>query len=368
MCTAKRPINAKAPHDLNLAWKIPKQILKDYKIGKQPQMLVKCGKCYECKKERARNWTYKIWLEALSHKDKCFITLTYRDDKNGTQQVEKEELQKFIKRLRKNEKITNMKYFAAGEYGEKKGRAHYHIIILGWKPDDIKKINGMKSKKNKLMYTSEKVKKLWGKGIVTVQEFAPKEIGYLTLYLNNNDSINFWKNKEPITLKRDTINKVKYKHGINLKYTDKNGNIKYDERKLIKDLSKEELSAYKKDYLKETKEIKLNKQNEFNLYSKNMGFDNYIKKEYWKYDLILDGYTYERPKEFLRKIIENKENYSEEIYTATVYELLSRKEYAEYQIEEIMKKSVNQLRAEERAAYNKNENNKKLFKKIDSIF
>ena len=60
-----------------------------------------------------------------------------------------------------------------------------------------------------------------------------------------------------------------------------------------------------------------------------MGFNRFLKDKYYKYDLILDNYKIEIPKEYLRKIIENQENYNEEVINYTIHELLSRKKYAE---------------------------------------
>jgi hypothetical protein len=63
-----------------------------------------------------------------------FITLTYDTKyvpitKNGYMNLNLLDLQKFFKRLRKlqHEKI---KYYAVGEYGSKKARPHYHIILF----------------------------------------------------------------------------------------------------------------------------------------------------------------------------------------------------------------------------------------------
>ena len=163
------------------------QIQQAYINKERPKMMVKCGKCYECKQERARNWTYKIWLESLSYKENCFITLTYKDNKKGNN-LNKSDLQNFIKRLRKNNKIE-FKYFGAGEYGEKKGRAHYHLIILGWQPKDIKNMHGARSNKGNKLYTSKLIHDTWGMGRITIQPFGIDEIGYLTLYLNHNAEI-----------------------------------------------------------------------------------------------------------------------------------------------------------------------------------
>ena len=63
-----------------------------------------------------------------------FITLTYNTDhvpitQKGYMNLCKEDLQKYLKRLRKlnTEKI---KYYAVGEYGGKTMRPHYHIIMF----------------------------------------------------------------------------------------------------------------------------------------------------------------------------------------------------------------------------------------------
>lgn len=64
--------------------------------------------------------------------DSSFVTLTY--DNNCLPlncSVSKVELQKFIKRLRKNLNGRSIKYFACGEYGDSSQRPHYHIILLG---------------------------------------------------------------------------------------------------------------------------------------------------------------------------------------------------------------------------------------------
>ena len=368
MCTRKVEVKIQKPENNNLYWKIPKQLINKWEQNNNGKMLVKCGQCYECKTERARNWTYKIWLESLSHKEKCFITLTYKDDDNGKKQVSKEEIQDFIKKLRKHTK-KKIKYFAAGEYGEKRGRPHYHIIILGWQPDDIKKMR-RKSNKGKDLYTSKTIKELWGKGIITIQTFNKNEIGYLTLYINNNRFINEKINHQKIWKKKQAINKLQEKYGIVQKYRDKTTQtIKYRKIKKIKDLEPEEHKNYKKEYKETIYKMPMKFEPEFNLFSKGMGFENYIQKEYWKYDLIIDGYTYERPKDYLRKIIENEKQYKDEIIEATVYELLSRKEYAEDNyINTEDYKEMKKIKAEEQQQKTKNFNRIKENKHVESDF
>lgn len=372
MCTRKVGIRVKKPDEQQHAWKMPKYMKEEWDKGKAVEMFVKCGKCYECKLERGRNWVYKIWLEALEHKEKCFITLTYKDDKKGRQQVEKREMQLFIKKLRKKIEPKKIKYFIAGEYGEKKGRAHYHLIILGYIPKDLKQHRGKgQSKRGNNMYDSKEIKELWGKGRISVQRFHHKEIGYLSLYLNKNNDIEKINYKE-IEERKKQINELKVKHKVSIKVKER-----YTAIKRLKDLNKEELYNYKKEYA-EIK-TKWKKNPEFNLHSQGMGWESYLKRQYYKYDLIIDNFEYETPKEFLRKVIENEEyQENEELYNHTIYKLLERKEKAEEQWEELMLNEEGEMisemelngeiRTHERAKEIKNFNNIKLKKYIDSDF
>jgi len=91
-----------------------------------------CGRCLNCRINRAEEWSTRILLE-LEDKTKVgdFITLTI-DDKKAcpllSQALSKRLLQTYWKRLRKAG--NKVKYFACGEYGEKHGRAHYHAIVI----------------------------------------------------------------------------------------------------------------------------------------------------------------------------------------------------------------------------------------------
>jgi len=65
------------------------------------------------------------------HEDSIFLTLTYASEflpKNNT--LVKRDLQLFLKRLRKNLAPRKIRFFASGEYGEKGGRPHYHLILF----------------------------------------------------------------------------------------------------------------------------------------------------------------------------------------------------------------------------------------------
>ena len=61
-------------------------------------MWVSCRKCDECYQARANEWALRCSMELKDHEESCFITLTYKNNPIG---LFKSDMQKFIKRLRK---------------------------------------------------------------------------------------------------------------------------------------------------------------------------------------------------------------------------------------------------------------------------
>lgn len=95
---------------------------------------VKCGKCYNCRISLLREWIFRLQQEQIEHPISYFVTLTYDNDNvpittNKFMTLQKADLQKYIKRLRKTQK-HNIKYYAVGEYGSKTERPHYHILLF----------------------------------------------------------------------------------------------------------------------------------------------------------------------------------------------------------------------------------------------
>ncbi|WNK13868.1 MAG: replication initiator protein [Microvirus sp.] len=98
-----------------------------------------CGGCIGCKTDKATDWARRAEHEAKSWKHNCFLTLTYRDEElppNG--HLRPDDLQKFTKRLRAAHSrghpaiatahLGKLRYLACGEYGDRKGRPHYHML------------------------------------------------------------------------------------------------------------------------------------------------------------------------------------------------------------------------------------------------
>lgn len=95
-----------------------------------------CGQCLPCRINKRRVWTHRLMLESLVHGDNCFVTLTYDDEHlpPGNTLV-KRDAQLFMKRLRYQLEPFKIRYYLAGEYGTKSGRAHYHAILFGVGPE-----------------------------------------------------------------------------------------------------------------------------------------------------------------------------------------------------------------------------------------
>jgi len=98
---------------------------------------VPCGKCYNCKRRRTSSWSVRLIKEGERSISAHFLTLTYNTDSvpisdNGFMTLNKSDLQKFFKRLRKwhGKNTTPLKYYAVGEYGGQTKRPHYHIVIF----------------------------------------------------------------------------------------------------------------------------------------------------------------------------------------------------------------------------------------------
>lgn len=144
---------------------------------------IACGKCQECLINHANNWATRIMCEAKSHEKNCFVTLTYDNEHLPINQnhmtLRKKDIQDFIKRLRYHID-ENIAYFLCGEYGPRTFRPHYHMILFGYKPDDLQNIGF--SKTENLMQTSKKIADIWGNGHIAIEDLNYKTACYTARY------------------------------------------------------------------------------------------------------------------------------------------------------------------------------------------
>lgn len=130
------------------------------------RMELPCGKCFGCRFDRARSWAARIMHEASLYDHNMFLTLTYNDDHlprlpDGTATLNKEDITKFFKRLRKHYSGVKIRYYQVGEYGDNFGRPHHHAIVFNLRPDDLVHI---KTSYGIMYYISPTITGLWPLG------------------------------------------------------------------------------------------------------------------------------------------------------------------------------------------------------------
>lgn len=159
---------------------------------------VPCGKCWSCRKKRAKDWTIKLINEAKYHNEACFITLTFDNHilldesskarKYGalpnfpyTINASKEYFKKFMKRLRKKFADKKITFYHIGEYGEKTHRAHHHAILFGvdFRED---RTRAELSKSGKEQFFSQTLEDLWACGRTRLQLINDHNIQYIAGY------------------------------------------------------------------------------------------------------------------------------------------------------------------------------------------
>jgi len=150
---------------------------------------IPCGQCAECRLKRSREWAVRCMHEASLHKDNCFLTLTYSDDKLEGPSLDYSHFQRFMKRLRARFPRDKFLHFTCGEYGETNPltgvvdggiyRPHFHSILFGLNFPDrvpVKLIGGSELFKSKLLDD------IWGYGNVRIGDVTFESCAYVARY------------------------------------------------------------------------------------------------------------------------------------------------------------------------------------------
>lgn len=138
-----------------------------------------CGRCLGCRLEKAKEWALRCYHENLIIEEQggksCFVTLTYSPENLPADHgLHHADFKNFLRRLKRKSGKT-IRYFMSGEYGkptEKNNfiaRPHFHAILFGYRPTDLKLVNIRNGSRN---YISKELGSCW--------EFGSHEIGYVT--------------------------------------------------------------------------------------------------------------------------------------------------------------------------------------------
>jgi hypothetical protein len=141
-----------------------------------------CGQCRGCRLERSRQWAVRCMHEASLHEQNCFITLTYDNDHCPTDRsLNYGDFQRFMKRFRKRFKDSTIRFYMAGEYGEKFERPHFHACIFGFNFSDL--TLWKRTPSGSLIYRSKSLEDLWPFGYSSVGDVTFESAAYVARYV-----------------------------------------------------------------------------------------------------------------------------------------------------------------------------------------
>lgn len=190
-----------------LCWS-PTQYSKEFATFQIP-----CGKCIDCRLEKARDTAVRCVHEAQMYQNNSFVTLTYSDEHLKENRLEYSDFQGFVKKLR-NHTFQNLldrlfpelsqqtqrklwretpkqrrdelygaikiSLLGTGEYGDKTKRKHWHALIFNWRPNDL--VHKYYTDRNDQVFSSKILEDLWGFGITELGNLTFESASYCARY------------------------------------------------------------------------------------------------------------------------------------------------------------------------------------------
>lgn len=127
-----------------------------------------CNRCLPCLIRRERSWVFRQKLEQAQSSASYFVTLTYSDQHRlGT--LHYEHVQQFLKLLRRSVRKVRVRFFCSGEYGELRGREHWHLNIF--------------STANLKLRAGQQAIEQWRHGAIFVGTLTQASMGYAAKYV-----------------------------------------------------------------------------------------------------------------------------------------------------------------------------------------
>ena len=157
------------------------------------EITIPCQRCIGCKADKQKEWAVRILSEQYTQENSYFITLTYNNKfrpmtESGLPTLDKKRFQDFMKRLRKKFGKCRIRFFQAGEYGEKGVNPHHHLVLFGPVLHDNVEIDFTERKGYKL-YINPRIAEVWSDpktkesyGYHTVGELTPESALYVAKY------------------------------------------------------------------------------------------------------------------------------------------------------------------------------------------
>lgn len=166
----------------------------NFKFGKSEglhDISLPCGDCEPCLINKSKIRGFKHFSNTLDGTPSSFITLTYGQyypiTPNGFPTLDKSAVPRFVKRLRSHLHYNDPTYDYIGvcyaaEYGSDNERPHYHLLVYGYNPSDLRPWRISQS--GNQLYRSQTLEKLWPYGFVEIGEVTQASATYVASYIH----------------------------------------------------------------------------------------------------------------------------------------------------------------------------------------
>jgi hypothetical protein len=188
-------------------------IAKDKRVLYVP---VGCGKCMECRKQKARQWQVRLQEDIRVNKNAKFVTYTFSER-------ELQKLDNEIKGLTGYDRDNEICRLAVRRYTER-WRKKYGKTLRHWLVTELGHQNTERVHMHGIVWTDERkdIKKIWKYGTVWIGDYvSAKTINYIVKYVNKVDEKHKEYNSKIYTSKgigrnymeRRDVERNKYKQG-----------------------------------------------------------------------------------------------------------------------------------------------------------
>lgn len=152
-------------------------------------LVLPCGQCLYCRLEHSRNYAIRASHEASLYEKNCFLTLTYSPEHlppDGS--LDYEAAPNFMKSLR-HKFGPGIRSFGCAEYGEQKGRPHFHIALFNFDFTDKSSFDGKRLQNpwsthdEHALFTSKTLTDLWPYGHASIGSLTFESAAYIARYV-----------------------------------------------------------------------------------------------------------------------------------------------------------------------------------------
>lgn len=148
------------------------------------EVTLPCSRCTNCRLKKSYETAIRCVHEASLHDHNHFVTLTYKKAPEDYS-INIRHVQLFMKKLRRR-LGANIKSYGCGEYGDLRGRPHYHLLLFNCPLSDLKETRRIRGNK---YFESDSISKAWSNiegcepGFTLVGELNIQTAAYVARYV-----------------------------------------------------------------------------------------------------------------------------------------------------------------------------------------